>query len=87
MKERITTTQAKAKEIAPLAENMITRAKKGGIASRRLLSRRLPGRAAEKLVKVIAPRFAERTGGYTRIIKLGKRGSDASKQAIIELVK
>lgn len=85
--ERITTTAAKAKAIAPLAEKLITRAKADNIAARRLVASRLPKRASEKLFKVIAPRFTARQGGYTRILKLGDRKSDSSRQAIIELIK
>lgn len=87
MHERIATTAAKAKAIAPLAEKLITRAKTDNITARRLISKRLPKRALEKLFKVIAPRLTARQGGYTRILKLGRRQSDSSRQAIIEIVK
>ena len=87
MREKIKTGQAKAKEIAPIADKLVTMAKKNTIDARRNISRRLPEDAAKKLVKVIAPRMAKRNGGYTRIIKLEPRKSDASKMAIIEFVK
>ena len=86
MHERIVTTAARAKAIAPLAEKLITKAKVGNIAARRLVASRLPKRASEKLFKVIAPRFTARQGGYTRILKLGRRESDSSRQTIIEIV-
>lgn len=87
MRERIVTSEAKAKEIAPLMEKAITTAKSGNLAARRALARRLPEAAAEKLVKVIAPRLSARHGGYTRLTKLGARKSDSSRRALIELVK
>lgn len=85
--ERIETTLAKAKEIAPLAEKFITRAKKGDLSSRRLLLRHLSKKVVKKLIEDIAKRYLERKGGYTRILKLGKRKSDGAEMAIIELVK
>ena len=87
MRERVVTSQAKAKELRPLAEKMVTAAKHGTLAVRRRLASRLPDSAAEKLVKIIAPRYADRRGGYTRIVKLGPRKSDSSRQSIIEFVK
>ena len=85
--EKIVTTEAKAKEIRPLIEKMITRAKGGDLAARRLLISRLGSDAsAKKLVGTIAPRYKERAGGYTRITKLLSRKSDASRQAVIEFV-
>lgn len=88
LEERITTSEAKAKEIRPRVEKAVTLAKKGTLAARRLLVRRAGGRdAAERLVKDIAPRYGERKGGYLRIIKLGARKSDGAKMAVIEFVK
>ena len=84
--ERIQTSEAKAKELAPVVEKLITKAKRDTLATRRLLASRLPSAAAKKLVTVLGPRFRARTGGYTRIIKLPVRKSDASQRAIIELV-
>jgi large subunit ribosomal protein L17 len=85
--EKIETSQAKAKEISRMTEKYITKAKKGDIAARRLLTSYLSDRVAKKLVTEIAPRYNQRKGGYTRIIKLGQRKSDAAKMAIIELIK
>lgn len=86
LKERIETTHAKAKSISPMAEKLITKAKKGGVAQRRQLSALVDGESAKKLVDVIAPRYQDRKGGYTRIIKLVPRKSDSAKRAIIEFV-
>lgn len=86
MQERLATSEAKAKEIRRSVEKLITIAKGGTLASRRTLAARLPDAAAAKLVKVIAPRFQNRRGGYTRIVKLMPRKSDASRRAIIQLV-
>jgi len=85
-KERIKTTEAKAKELRPFIEKMVTRSMKGTIHSRRLLEKRLHTKAAAKLVKEIGPRYKERSGGYTRILKLGQRKTDGARMAIIEFV-
>src|SRR5690606_7240474 len=83
--ERITTTLVKAKAIRPVAEQLITRAKKQDLAARRAVISFLPtSTAATKLYSVIAPRFADRPGGYTRIIKIGRREGDGAEMAIIE---
>lgn len=87
LKEKIKTTEAKAKEVASFAEKQITRAKVGNLASRRLLLSLFSKAVVKKLVEQIAPRYKERKGGYTRIVKLGRRKSDGTKMAIIELVK
>ena len=85
--EQITTTVAKAKELRPYVEKLITLAKKGGLSNRRLAHARLLDDAQlVKLFDVLAERYADRNGGYTRIIKTGPRASDASPMAIIELV-
>ena len=85
--EQITTTTAKAKELRPYVEKLITLAKKGGLSNRRLAHARLMDDVQlVKLFDVIAPRYAERSGGYTRVIKAGIRSSDAAPIAIIELV-
>jgi large subunit ribosomal protein L17 len=85
--EQITTTVAKAKELRPYTEKLITLAKKGGLSNRRLAHARLLDETQlTKLFDTIAPRYAERNGGYTRIIKAGIRASDAAPIAIIELV-
>lgn len=86
--ERITTTLEKAKAVRPVAERMITMAKKGGLTNyRRAVSFLGDKSLAKKLFEKIAPRFAERPGGYTRIIKLSRvRLGDNGSQAILELV-
>ncbi|MET3724167.1 MULTISPECIES: 50S ribosomal protein L17 [Sphingomonas] len=85
--EQITTTVAKAKELRPYVEKLITLAKKGGLSNRRLAHSRLMDDAQlVKLFDVLAARYADRNGGYTRIIKAGIRASDASPMAIIEFV-
>lgn len=87
LKERIRTTRAKAKETAPLVEKLITRAKKQDLSSRRILASLLSKKAADKAFKELGPRYFDRKGGYTRIIKLGPRFSDSSRMVILELVK
>ena len=87
LREKIKTTESKAKELSPLAEKYITKAKKINLANRRLLLRELSSQAVKKLEKEIGPRYKERKGGYTRIIKIGPRKSDGAQIAIIELVK
>jgi large subunit ribosomal protein L17 len=85
--EQITTGVAKAKELRPYIEKLITLAKKGGLSNRRLAqSRLLDDAQLAKLFDVLATRYADRNGGYTRIIKAGYRASDAAPMAIIELV-
>jgi large subunit ribosomal protein L17 len=85
--EQITTTLAKAKELRPYVEKLVTLAKKGGLSNRRLAhSRLMDDTQLKKLFDVIGPRYAERAGGYTRIIKAGIRASDAAPMAIIEFV-
>jgi large subunit ribosomal protein L17 len=85
--ERITTTLAKAKEAKRLAERLITRARVDSVHNRRIVARTIEDKAVlGKLFKDIAPRFAERPGGYTRILKLGRRFGDASEMALLELV-
>ena len=85
--EQITTTLPKAKELRPYVEKLVTLAKKGGLSNRRLAHARLLDDAQlQKLFDVIAPRYADRPGGYTRIVKAGIRASDAAPMGIIELV-
>ena len=85
--EQITTTLAKAKELRPYVEKLITLAKKGGLSNRRLAHARLLDEAQlAKLFDVLASRYADRNGGYTRIVKTGPRASDAAAMAIIEFV-
>jgi len=87
LKEKIKTTEAKAKEVRGVVERFITRAKKGDLHSRRLLLKSLSSQIVKKLIEDIAARYKHRKGGYTRIIKLGLRKGDGAKMVIIELVK
>jgi large subunit ribosomal protein L17 len=84
---RITTTEAKARMLRPYAERLITKAKKGDLHNRRLVLRDVRDKGVvHALFEEIAPRFAERPGGYTRITKLGPRKGDNAPMAVIELV-
>lgn len=85
---RIETTEAKAKELRPSIEKLITKANVGTLASRRLVIARLYNLNSEaaKLIDTIAPKYKDRAGGYTRITKLPRRAGDASKMAVIEFV-
>jgi large subunit ribosomal protein L17 len=85
--ERIQTTISKAKELRPLAEKLITTAKNDDVAARRRVYRWIPDHSTVKRVfETIAPRFVDRPGGYTRILKLGARRGDAAEAAILEFV-
>ncbi len=85
--EEITTTEAKAKEVRGLTEKMITLGKKGGLHSRRqALSFILDKSVVEKIFDELAPKYAERPGGYTRIVKLGPRLGDGASMVQLELV-
>ena len=85
--EQITTTLAKAKELRPYVEKLVTLAKKGGLSNRRLARARLLDETQlKKLFEELAERYAGRNGGYTRVIKAGIRASDAAAMAIIEFV-
>jgi len=85
--ERIQTTLTKAKELRPLAERLITTAKNDGVVARRKVAQWVPDRTTVKRVfESIAPRFVDRPGGYTRILRLGARRGDAAEAAILELV-
>lgn len=84
---RIKTTEAKAKALRPVVEKLVTRARAAKLADQRLLVARLGAtKAMQKLTREIAPRYLTRPGGYTRISKLPRRGSDGSPMAIIEFV-
>ena len=94
---KITTTEAKARRLRPLAERLITKAKRGDLHSRRMVMRVINDRttkrmaspadkAVHNLFSEIAPRYANRNGGYTRIVKTGPRKGDAAPMAVIELV-
>jgi len=86
-KERIRTTLAKAKAAKPLAEKMITLAKKNTLHARRMALSYLTKEAAvKKLFEELAPRFTERAGGYSRIVKLGLRSGDGAQMALLELI-
>ena len=87
LKEKIKTTEAKAKEVSPFLEKQISRAKIGDLNSRRLLANFFSPQVVKKMINEISLRYKNRPGGYTRIIKLGSRKSDGAKMAIIELVK
>ncbi len=87
LREKITTTVPRAKEVRPLAEKMITLGKDGGVnARRRALQFVTDKDVINKLFAEVAPRYATRPGGYTRIVKLGKRMGDGADLAILELV-
>ncbi|MDR3288690.1 MAG: 50S ribosomal protein L17 [Peptococcaceae bacterium] len=85
--ERIETTEARAKELKAIAEKMITLGKRGDLAARRqVLAYLLDESVVKKLFDTIAPKYAERQGGYTRTMKLGYRRGDAAEMVLIELI-
>lgn len=88
VREKIKTTEPKAKELRPFIEKIVTHAKKNNLASMKLVVSKLSNRKKEvkKLFDVIAPKYMDKKGGYTRIIKMGVRKSDGAKMAIIEFV-
>lgn len=84
---QIKTTYSRAKEVAPIAEKMITLAKKNDLAAyRQALAYLTKEDVAKKLFHELGPKYAERNGGYTRVLKMGPRRGDAAEQAIIQLV-
>lgn len=86
VKGKITTTEARAKEIRPMVEKMLTRGKVASVSNRRMLSAQLGGPAvANKLIKT-AEQYSQRKGGYLRITKLAPRKGDAARMAVIEFV-
>jgi len=87
-REKILTTEAKAKEIRPYVEKLVTQAKNDSVYIKRLISAKLYDRKVEikKLFEVLAPKYKDRMGGYTRITKMPKRISDGSPMAYIEFV-
>jgi len=87
LKEKVTTTEAKAKEVRPFVEKLITKSRTNNLANTRYLARYLPAKILKKMFAEIGPRYQARPGGYTRITKLGPRKTDSAKMAIIELVK
>ncbi len=87
MYEKVQTTEAKAKTVKPLVEKMITFAKKGDLSARRELIKFLPQKlAVKKAMDVLGERYKEREGGYTRIIRIGKRQGDGAQVVQLELV-
>ena len=85
--EQIVTTLPKAKELRPIVEKLVTLARRGDLHSRRLIAARIRDEAmAKKMVEVLGPRYAERPGGYTRIMKAGFRHGDNAPVAVIEFV-
>jgi large subunit ribosomal protein L17 len=85
--ERILTTLPKAKDLRPLAEKMVTLGKRGGLHARRLALKNVPDAGViRKLFDEIAPRFKDRVGGYTHILKIGRRPGDGAEMAILEFV-
>jgi len=85
--ERIQTTLPKAKDLRPLIEKMVTLGKRGGLHARRLVLKTIPeAPTVKKLFEQIAPRFQARAGGYTRILKLGRRPGDGAEMAILEFI-
>ncbi len=85
--ERVVTTQAKAKELRPFAERLITLARRGDLHARRQVERHIRDRDVQgRLFQEIGPRFAARPGGYTRILRIGHRPGDGAEMARIELL-
>lgn len=84
LSQRIKTSEAKAKAIKPEIEKLVTKAKKGGNSARLVLEKSLTPEAFEKIVKEVAPSFENRQGGYTRLIKMGKRLGDNTSMVLIE---
>lgn len=83
---KIKTTEAKAKELRPYVEKMVSKAREKNVSARRLVVAKIGKSMTKKLFDEIAPRYKDRPGGYTRVIKLGNRKGDASPIAIIEFV-
>ncbi len=85
---KIKTTEPKAKELRPFIEKLITKAKKGDMATRRVIISKLSNRSREvkKLFEIIAPKYKDQKGGYTRVLKLGLRKADGAPMALIEFV-
>ena len=86
MEGKIKTTDAKARELRPMVEKLVTQGRLGTLASRRALVSKVGVMGAEKIVKDISPKYTKRAGGYTRITKLQARVSDGSLMAVIEFV-
>ncbi len=86
LKKKIKTSLAKAKEVRSLVEKLVTKARSGNFNSLRYAVKILPAKAVKHLMKEVAPRYADRSGGYTRIVKLGPRRGDGVQVVIIEFV-
>lgn len=85
--ERITTTETRAKQLRPYVEKMVTKARRGDLHARRLVLRKIEdSEVVTKLFDDVGPRYADRPGGYTRIVKLGPRRGDGAEMCIIEFV-
>lgn len=84
--EKIETTESKAKAIRGEVDKLVTNAKKEGVLARKLMSSKLSPEALEKMIKDIAPRFSKRQGGYTRMVRLGKRFGDDATMVLLEWV-
>ena len=87
LKEKITTSEAKAKKIRSFIEKSITRAKKDTVTNKRFLAKDFSNKVTKKMFQELASRYKNRAGGYTRITKISPRKSDGAKMAIIELIK
>jgi large subunit ribosomal protein L17 len=83
---KIVTTEAKAKEMRPYVERLVTKAKSGGLVATRLITSKVGSKAAKILVEKIAANYKERKGGYTRVVKLTTKRGDAASMAQIEFV-
>lgn len=86
LREKIITTEGKAKKLRPFLEKLISRARKDTLANRRLLLRDFPLKIVNKLIKELGPRYKNRPGGYSRIIKISPRKTDSARMVIIELI-
>ena len=88
VREKIKTTLPKAKELRPFIEKLVTKAKKDNLGNRRVIIAKLSNRRKEvkKLFEVIAPKYLDKNGGYTRVLKLGRRISDGAQMAQIEFL-
>lgn len=84
--EKVTTTEVKAKALKPVVEKLITKGKAGDLSARRLIARNVGMTSADKILKVLSPKYKDRNGGYLRVIKVKARVSDGAKMAQIEFV-
>lgn len=87
LREKIKTTETKAKELASFLGKKISQGRENNLQTRRFLLKFFPSATVKKIIEEISPRYKDRKGGYTRIIRLGARKSDGAKMAIIELIK